>query len=154
MICFTIKKSISHWWSRKVNVVKLGRKSYRWILQLKLKFFEKATKIWQNIHLSFYITYLVTSKLRIEILSNCVAFSEYLNFTYISSCNTMRKKTIQNFLFFKWNLKNRLQCTAKMRYCSKNHRSLYVLVMELILIQNEKYLWSRCNIFFGQFQQM
>ena len=49
--------------------------------------------------------------------------------------------------------KKRVQCTSKMRYCSKNHRSLYVLVMELILIQNEKYLWSRSIIFSASFSK-
>ena len=78
----------SPWSRRKVNVVKLGRKSYRWILQLKLKYFEKATKIWQNIHLSFdMITYFVKSELRIQNLSNIVWPSQntWTLLTYIST---------------------------------------------------------------------
>jgi hypothetical protein len=124
MICFTIKKSISHWWSRrKVNVVKLGRKSYRWILQLKLKYFEKATKIWQNIYLSYDITYLVKSELRIQNLSNIVWPSQntWTLLSYISTSSNIYlpmkygpwDKKHPKIFVFQWNFK-KPECTAKM----------------------------------------
>ena len=137
MICFTIKKSISHWWSRKVNVVKLGRKSYRWILQLNLKYLEKATGIWQNVHLSFDITYLVKSELRIQNLSNIVWPSQntWTLLTYISTY-----LFIQRFLFFNEILKN----PNVQQKCEGLKKSSF-----FVCFSHEKYLRSR-NIFFFQ----
>ena len=51
------------------------------LLQVKFRFSEKVTKIWKN--LTLVLTILSKRQNRREIFSNFVAFSQYLNFTYI-----------------------------------------------------------------------
>ena len=51
---------------------------------VKLRYSEKATNIEKNSH--FVLTALNNFKRRWEIFSNCLAFSQYLNFIYSNFC--------------------------------------------------------------------
>ena len=53
---------------------------------INVHIFWEGQKILQNLHLTFVQSYVVPVKSKVEISQNILAFSEYMNFTYLSWC--------------------------------------------------------------------
>ena len=82
----------AEWFSINLNTL---------ILNFKVHIFWEGHKILRNLHLTFVLCNVVPVKSKVKISQNYVAFSEYMNFTYLSYNLEYRLFVFQDIVFFK-----------------------------------------------------